>query len=328
MAVSRHKVVVLALDKIIPFELGIPSRIFGMARDEAGRSLYEVATCALVPGPVRTSTDFDVLVPSGPQLLAQADTVVIPASYGYPGLVDDGDALPPALAEALALIRPGTRIASICIASFILAAAGLLDGRPATTHWMHAGQLQRWYPKVRVDPDVLFVDDGDILTSAGVAAGVDLCLHMLRRDHGTEVANQVARRSVVPPWRDGGQAQFIEHPVPAAPVAPTAAARAWALENLSSTVSLSGMAAVSRMSVRTFSRRFRQETGMTPGQWLIAQRVGLARRLLESSQLSADQVAQRAGFGTSASMRRHLRASIGVPPMTYRKTFRTRSDRP
>jgi transcriptional regulator GlxA family with amidase domain len=204
----------------------------------------------------------------------------------------------------------------------VLAAAGLLDGRPATTHWMHAGHFQRLYPRVRVDPDVLFVDDGDVLTSAGVGSGIDLCLHIVRRDHGANIANRIARQCVVPPWRDGGQAQYIERPLPEPATATTGPTRDWALERLDRPLPLTELAAHAGMSVRTFTRRFRDETGISPGQWLTGQRVELARRLLESTDMTVDQIARRAGFGTSASLRQHLGAVIGVSPMTYRRTFR------
>jgi transcriptional regulator GlxA family with amidase domain len=225
---------------------------------------------------------------------------------------------------ALSSIQPGTRIVSICTASYALAACGFLDGRPATTHWQEADAFQQQFPAVKVDPDVLFVDDGDVLTSAGVASGVDLCLHLVRRDHGSEVANRAARRCVVPPWRDGGQAQYIEHPVPAATATGTAATRAWALEHLGEPLCLAQLAGHARMSVRTFTRRFRDEVGLTPGQWLIGQRLDRARYLLESSDLPVEQVARLAGFGTAVSLRQHLRAAIGVPPADYRRTFRGR----
>lgn len=202
-------------------------------------------------------------------------------------------------------------------------AAGLLDGRPATTHWRDAARFQRTFPKVKVDPDVLFVDDGDVLTAAGVAAGIDLCMYIVRRDHGSEVANGVARRCIVPPWREGGQAQFIERPVPGPEAATTSATRAWALEQLHRPLTLGELAEHARMSVRTFSRRFRDEVGTTPGQWLTQQRVERARRLLETTDLPVDRIAAEAGFGTAASLRQHLVATIGVPPSTYRQTFRT-----
>ncbi|MET9845754.1 GlxA family transcriptional regulator [Streptomyces ossamyceticus] len=320
---ARHRVVVLALDGLLPFELGIPQRIFGKARGADGRRLYDIVTCSVrPPGPVETDADFAVLVANGPEALATADTVVVPASHELGPVYEDG-VLTPELAAALAHIRPGTRLVSICTGGYILAAAGFLDGRPATTHWYHAEHFQRLFPQVRVDADVLFVDDGDILTSAGVAAGIDLCLHLVRRDHGTAVANDVARRTVVPPHRDGGQAQYIQRPVPQPQSAGTTAARAWALARLHEPIQLRDMARQESLSVRTFTRRFREEVGVSPGQWLTRQRVERARHLLESTDLSIDQIAHDAGFGTAQSMRQHLQGALGVTPTAYRRTFRS-----
>jgi len=307
-----HRVVVLALDGVYPFELGMPGRIFGAAD---GR--YEVITCSVDGRPVTTSADFAVAVRHGPEVLRTADSVVIPAFTPERA----SPRLEPRTAAALAQIRPGTRLMSICTGAFVLAAAGLLDERPATTHWMLAGQFQRWFPAVRLDPDVLFVDDGDILTSAGAASGVDLCLHVLRKDHGSDLANQVARKCVVPPWRDGGQAQYIERPVPDAAGLSTSVTRHWILDNLHVPLGLADLAGHARMSRRTFTRKFREETGASPGQWITRQRVLLARELLESTDLSVDQVAGRAGFATAASLRQHLHAAIGVAPLAYRRTF-------
>ncbi|MEU5685420.1 GlxA family transcriptional regulator [Streptomyces venezuelae] len=319
---GRHRVVVLALDGVIPFELGIPQRIFKGARTPEGRRLYEVVTCSVrPPGPVRTDADFAIVVEHGPEALATADTVVIPASYELGPVYEEGR-LSDELTAALAHIRPGTRLMAICTGGYVLAAAGLLDGRPATTHWSSADHFQRLFPRVEVDADVLFIDDGDVLTSAGVAAGIDLCLHVVRRDHGTAVANEVARRTVVPPHRDGGQAQYIHRPLPEPQVATTRAARAWALGRLDRPLQLRDMAAQESMSVRTFTRRFREEVGVSPGQWLTQQRVERARHLLESTDLSVDQVAADAGFGTAQSMRQHLQAALGVTPTAYRRTFR------
>ena len=318
-----HRVVVLALDGALPFELGIPHRIFGRPKDAQGRYLYEVVTCSIrPPGPVRTDADFSIMVEHGPEALATADTVIVPASYELGPVFEEG-VLTEELAAALAHIRPGTRLTSICTGVYILAAAGYLDGRPATTHWADAEHLQSLFPQIDVDPDVLFIDDGDVLTSAGVAAGIDLCLHMVRRDFGTAVANDVARRTVVPPHRDGGQAQYIHRPVPDPQLATTTAARAWALGRLHEPIQLRDMAEQEAMSVRTFTRRFREEVGVSPGQWLTQQRVERARHLLESTDLSMDQVATDAGFGTAQSMRQHLQAALGVTPTTYRRTFRT-----
>ncbi|MEV5006401.1 GlxA family transcriptional regulator [Streptomyces sp. NPDC093064] len=316
-----HRVVVLALDGLLPFELGIPHRIFGRPVDTAGRHLYEVVTCSIrPPGPVDTDADFSIHVPHGPEILATADTVIVPASYEL-GPVYEKGVLTEDLAAALAYIRPGTRLASICTGVYVLAAAGCLDGRRATTHWAEADRFQRVFPRVEVDADVLFIDDGDVLTSAGVAAGIDLCLHMVRRDHGTAVANEVARRTVVPPHRDGGQAQYIHRPVPDQQLATTTTARAWALGRLHEPIRLQDMAAREAMSVRTFTRRFREEAGVSPGQWLTQQRVERARHLLESTDLSVDRVARDAGFGTAQSMRQHLQTALGVTPTAYRRTF-------
>ncbi|MFF8845883.1 GlxA family transcriptional regulator [Streptomyces sp. NPDC015127] len=319
--VRKHRVVVLALTGLLPFELGIPHRIFGRAKDAEGRFLYEILTCGLTAGPVRTDADFSVAVEHGPEVLATADTVVVPASYELGPVYEEGR-LTDDLAAALAYIRPGTRMVSICTGGYVLAAAGWLDGRPATTHWSAAEHFQRLFPSVRVDADVLFIDDGDVLTSAGVAAGLDLCLHIVRRDHGTAVANEVARRTVVPPHRDGGQAQFIHRPLPEPQVATTTSARAWAIARLHEPIQLRDMAEQESMSVRTFTRRFREEVGVSPGQWLTQQRVERARHLLESTDLSVDQVARDAGFGTAQSMRQHLQSALGVPPTVYRRTFR------
>ncbi|ATW49106.1 GlxA family transcriptional regulator [Streptomyces xantholiticus] len=318
---GRHRVVVLALTGLLPFELGIPHRIFGRAKDADGRHPYEIITCGLTAGPVRTDADFAVSVEHGPEVLATADTVVVPASYELGPVYEEGR-LTDELAAALAYIRPGTRMVSICTGGYVLAAAGYLDGRPATTHWSSADHFQRLFPSVKVDADVLFIDDGDVLTSAGVAAGLDLCLHIVRRDHGAAVANEVARRTVVPPHRDGGQAQYIHRPVPEPQVATTTAARAWALGRLHEPLQLRDLADQESMSVRTFTRRFREEVGISPGQWLTQQRVERARHLLESTDLSVDQVARDAGFGTAQSMRQHLQAALGVPPTVYRRTFR------
>ncbi|MEU5405293.1 GlxA family transcriptional regulator [Nocardia asteroides] len=311
-----HRVVVLALDGVYPFELGTPQRVFGMLDDR-----YEVLTCSADGAPVRTCADFRIAVEHGPELLATADTVVIPASDITEALAGLGEVT----RDALARIRPGTRIVSICTGAFILAAAGLLDGRPATTHWRMAEVFRRHFPRVRLDPEVLFVDDGDILTSAGAASGVDLCLHIVRADHGSAVANHVARRCVVPPWREGGQAQYIEQPVPDPAMASTAATRHWALENLVLPLTTAELARHAGMSSRTFARRFGDEVGLSPGRWLTQQRVARARELLEVSDLSVEQIASRVGFATGTSLRQHFQVAVGVAPLAYRRTFR-RSD--
>ncbi|MGW7458827.1 GlxA family transcriptional regulator [Streptomyces sp. NPDC054797] len=316
-----HRIGVLALDGVVPFELGIPARIFGAARDLTGNALYSVTTCSLDGRPVRAEADYELSVAHDASVLATVDTVVIPPSHSLGPIREEGR-LPDALRSALAAVRPGTRMVAICTGSFVLAAAGLLDHRPATTHWREAERLQRMFTRVRVDPDVLFVDDGDVLTSAGVAAGVDLCLHIVRRDHGSEVANEVARACVVPPWRDGGQAQYIRRPVPAPTENGTAPTRSWVLERLAEPVTLADMAAHAKVSVRTFTRRFRDEVGASPGQWLVRQRIDRARHLLETTDWPIDTVADRAGLGSGASLRQHLHAAIGVSPQAYRRTFR------
>ncbi|MBF6439760.1 GlxA family transcriptional regulator [Nocardia cyriacigeorgica] len=312
---QRHRVVVLVLDGAYPFELGIPNRVFGTAD---GR--YDVITCSLDGQPVRSNSDFDIAVAHGADMLKTADTVVIPPCDVAP-ILDSG--LPDATSDALALIRPRARLVSICTGAFVVAAAGLLDNRPATTHWNYADRFRRAFPKVQLDPNVLYVDDGDILTSAGATAGVDLCLHLIRNDHGSEVANMVARRCVVPPWREGGQAQFIERPVPPVAMAGTVAARQWALENLHHPITMSDLAERAHMSGRTFARRFQEGVGMSPGRWLTQQRIFRARELLETTQLSVDRIAGEVGFATGASLRRHLHDAIGVSPLAYRRTFRT-----
>jgi transcriptional regulator GlxA family with amidase domain len=257
----------------------------------------------------------------GPEILETADTVIVPGINGLTALANI-ESLRTSLTPVFARIRPGTRIMSICTGAFVLAALGLLDGRPATTHWAWADEFRELFPDVRLDPDVLFVDDGDVLTSAGVAAGIDLCLHVIRKDHGSEVANGAARRGVVPPWRDGGQSQFIQRPLPDRPTDGTAATRAWILGRLEQETDLAAMAAHARMSTRTFTRRFRDETGMSPGRWLAMRRIEHARRLLEQTDLPVDRVAERSGFGTGVNLRQHLHSAIGVSPATYRRTFR------
>ncbi|MEU1822140.1 helix-turn-helix domain-containing protein [Streptomyces abikoensis] len=316
-----HRVVVLALDGVIPFELSLASRLFGVAVDAEGRHLYEVLTCSPDGGPVRTGADFSISVEHDASVLATADTVVIPASETFAEIVDSA-ALPAPVAEALSVIRPGTRIVGICLSTYVLAAAGLLDGKGAATHWCHADRFQRLYPHVALEPDVLFVDAGRVLTSAGAAAGIDLILHLVRRDHGSGVANHVARRCVVPPQREGGQAQYVERPVPHSADTGTSATRAWALDRLHEPLQLTDLARHAGMSRRTFTRHFRAEVGLSPGQWLTQQRVDLARHLLESSDLPVTRVAQRVGFGTDTTLRQHLHAAIGVSPGAYRRTFR------
>ena len=317
---ERHDVAVLVLPGAVAFEVGLPHKFLGGAVDGSERRLYRVRVATVDGGPVRTSAGFSVVPEHDASIVETAQTVVVPGVYGTAAMTEGK--LPDDVAELLRRTARSARMVSICTGAFVLAAAGLLDGRPATTHWMHSAAFARLFPAVHLDADVLFVDDGDVLTSAGNAAGIDLLLHVVRRDHGSEVANRVARRSVVAPWREGGQSQFVERPVPEAGDAGTAASRAWAAERLGDPLTLADLAGHAGMSVRTFTRRFREETGVSPLRWLAAQRIALARQLLESTDASVDRVAADAGFGTSASLRQHLRASIGVAPLAYRRTYR------
>lgn len=317
----RHPLAVLVLDGVASFDLGTATQIFGAARAATDERLYDVRVCTADGGPVRASGGFTVTPEYGPSVLEEVDTVVIPGVHGE-FMVDNVPVFRDVEVAALRRIPPTTRIVSICTAAFALALVGRLDGRPATTHWMYVDQFRRLYPTVRLNPDVLFVDDGDVLTSAGVGAGVDLCLHVVRRDFGSEVANRAARRSVMPPWRDGGQAQYIVRHVPDPAGSSTAPARAYALANLDAPLDLATLARQCRMSVRTFTRRFRDETGLSPAAWVTRQRIEHARLLLETTDLSVDQIARRAGFGTAVSLRAHLRAAVGVSPLAYRRTFR------
>ena len=317
---DRHEVVVLALPETMAYEVGLPHQFLGGAVGPDGRRLYRVRVASLDGGPVRTSAGYSLLPEHDASILGTAQTVVIPGVYGTSAMTEG--TVPDELAELLREAAGSARLVSICTGAFVLAAAGLLDGRPATTHWVHSAAFARLFPKVRLDPDVLFVDDGDVLTSAGNAAGIDLLLHVVRRDHGSEVAARVARRSVVAPWREGGQSQFIERPVPEPGDVGTAATRAWALQRLGEPLTLADLAAHAQMSVRTFTRRFREETGSSASRWLVQQRVALARQLLESTDVPVERVAVEAGFGTTASMRQHLHAAIGVAPLAYRRTFR------
>jgi len=338
---DRHRIAVLALDHVVGLDLGVPPQVFGAARDGAGRRLYRVRVCTPTGGPVVSAAGFRVLPEYGLELLETADTVIVPGIHDGPALTRGR--LDPVVCAALrAAHSRGARLVSICTSAFVLAATGLLDGRRAATHWMHAERFAALFPTVTLDADVLFVDDGDILTSAGVAAGIDLCLHIVRRDLGTEVANRAARRCVVPPWRDGGQAQFITvhgsgviggvgvqgPPAPRWGPSPahtgTAATRAWALARLDEPLTLERLAGHARMSVRTFTRHFRNETGLSPAQWLLHRRTDRARELLEATDLSVSRVAREAGFGSAAALRQRFHTALGVAPLSYRRTFAAR----
>jgi len=307
-----HRVTVLALPEVVAFDLSTPAQIFG---NEPER--YAFGACGVRAGRVPSTTGFALDVPRGLEALADADTILVPG-------LRPAEWPPPAsvLAALRAAHTRGARVASICTGAFVLAEAGLLDGHRATTHWAHADRLAERYPAVTVDPGVLYVDEGDVLTSAGVAAGIDLCLHLVRRDHGAEVANAVARRLVVAPHRDGGQAQFVEAPLPVVEARGLEATRAWAARRLREPLTVAAMARHAACSERTFARRFRAETGTTPLQWLLGQRVLHARRLLEATDLPVEDVADAAGFGTAASLRSHFRRATATTPLAYRRTFR------
>ena len=316
-----HRVAVLLLPPVIGYDATIPPQFLGAARGPAGERLYDVRMVSLDGRPAVTTSGYAITPDGDLDFLCEARTVIIPGTQ-FPGR-DTGE--PPAgLIAALAGLRQDARLVSICTGAFALALAGVLDGRRATTHWAHADALRALRPQVKVDEGVLFTDDGDVLTSAGLSAGADLCLHLIRRDHGTEAATMVARHCVVPPWRDGGQAQFIDRPVPAADGDTTAPARDWALAHLGEPIDMATLAHQAHMSLRTFNRRFSEETGCSPGAWLADQRLNHARRLLETTDLTVDRVAEASGLGTAANLRLRLRETLGVAPLAYRRTFRDR----
>lgn len=310
-----HRVAVVAVPPAGAFELSIPDLIFGGAVGEAGRALYEVLTCTAEPGRLPGTGGFDLFVPHGLDRVDDADTVIVTGT----GARERAD--PRALAALRRAAGRGARIASICTGAFVLAQAGLLDGRRATTHWRYAGDLVEQYPAVAVQPDVLFVDDGDLVTSAGLAAGIDLCLHLIRLDHGATLANTLGRLAVVAPVRPGGQAQFIDNPIPARGESALGDTRAWALGRLEEPLTLTDLATHARVSTRTLIRRFRAETGLSPQQWLLHQRIDRARELLEATGMPMPQVAQLSGLGSTDSLRKHLRRSTGLSPSGYRATF-------
>ncbi len=319
----RHVVAVVVYDGITPFELGVACDVFGSEwADLFDVPWYRVLVCATSPGPVTVEGGFQVLAAHGPEQVRRADTVIVLPTMSV-------DAAPAELAELVCQAhRRGARIVSLCTGAFVLAAAGLLDGRRATTHWSECDELARRHPEVTVDPGVLFVDEGDILTSAGSAASIDLCLHLVRQDHGTEIATQLARQLVVPPQRDGGQAQYIDAPMPVLDETNLfAETLTWLQEHLDEPVTVEDLAARSAMSPRTFSRRFLATTGTTPYQWVLRQRVQLAQRLLETSDLQIDVVAERSGFSTAANLRKHFNRALRTSPQAYRSTFRLRRAR-
>jgi transcriptional regulator GlxA family with amidase domain len=320
-AMFPHRVVVLALDHVVPFDLGIPARVLNEALDADGDRLYDVITCSLSGAPVPTNAGFSIQVEHDKRVLATADTVVVATQEPSENVLRTGE-IDAAVAAALATVRPGARIISTCTSAYVLAALGLLDGLAATTHWALTDNFAQLFPLVDVRADVLFVDCERVMTSAGAAAGIDLFLHLVRKDHGVAIANAAARRCVVAPWREGGQAQFIQRPAPPVSTSGTGPTRQWVLGRLGRPMTIADMAAHASMSSRTFSRQFVAETGTTPAKWLIAQRIDHARTLLECSDLPVERIASEAGFGSATVLRQHLHAALGVTPQQYRRTFR------
>lgn len=305
----------LVLDGLAVFEFGVICEVFGIDRSNDGVPNFDFKVCGPEAGrPLRTSVGASLTPDHDLGELVGADLVAVPAiiNQDYP---------PEALAALRAAADSGSIILTVCSGAFVAGAAGLLDGRSCTTHWMHADELARRYPTAKVDRNVLFVDDGNLITSAGTAAGIDACLHLVRRELGSAVTNVIARRMVVAPQRDGGQRQYIDQPIPVHCSDGFAPQLDWILANLQVRHTVSSLARRSNMSARTYARRFVDETGTTPMQWVTDQRVLYARRLLEESDLDIDRIADRAGFRTATLLRHHFRRIIGVTPSDYRRTF-------
>jgi transcriptional regulator GlxA family with amidase domain len=310
-----HRVAILCFDGLVAFDLTAAAQVFGSACDAERRRLYEVSTCSPRAAEVRTTSDFSIHPQGGLELVEGADTIVVP---GYHSIF-----VPPpgAVLDALrAAAARGARVISVCSGAFALAHAGLLDGRRATTHWAWAGELAKRFPAIAVEPDALFVDEGEVMTSAGLSAGIDLSLHVVRKDFGAAAGERVARHMVAAPHREGGQAQFFK-PDPPAAGGSLEPIRRWAEQRLGEPLDVAAMAGQAGVSPRTFARRFRAETGTTPLQWLLGRRVLEARRLLEESDLPVEEVAWRAGFGNAASLREHFRRATATTPSAYRRTF-------
>ncbi|MEU6380716.1 helix-turn-helix domain-containing protein [Streptomyces sp. NPDC046909] len=318
-----HTVAILALDQVVPFDMAAPMQVFDWTRLPDGRRPYRIRLCAESPE-VRADGGFSLRVERGLEALADADTVIVPGCSPAAGPT------PAPVLDALRRVaQAGTRIASVCTGAFVLAEAGLLDGLRATTHWVAAQELARRFPEVRVEPDVLYVDNGRILTSAGAAAGLDMCLHMIRRDLGSAVAADAARMSVMPLEREGGQAQFIVHDHPPVPRGSTLEPLLeWIEDHLAEELTLAAMASRSGMSERTFSRRFREQTGSTPLQWLLRARVRRAQYLLENSDHPVERIARQTGFGSPTAFRERFRRVVGTSPQAYRSAFHGRTGAP
>jgi AraC family transcriptional activator FtrA len=317
---APHRVVAVAYHGLCTFEFGVVVEVFALPRPEVKVPWYQFKVCSLEAGPVRATGGVTVHAVAGLHAMRRADTIVIP------GWRDADERPPDVLLDALrSAHRRGARVVSICSGVFVLAAAGLLDDKRATTHWRDAERLAARFPRVRVEPDVLYVDEGQVLTSAGSAAGIDLCLHIVRSDYGAEIANQVARRLVVPPHREGGQAQYVSASVHADATRGLARLLEWVHANLQRDLTVEALARHARMSARSFARRFRAETGTTPHRWLTHQRLLAAQRRLESTDESIDEIAEHVGMQTAATLRHHFRARFRTSPAAYRRRFTTLS---
>ncbi|HEX7267918.1 MAG TPA: helix-turn-helix domain-containing protein [Streptosporangiaceae bacterium] len=315
-------VAVAVLDEFEPFELGVVCEVFGTDRTGDGLPSYDFAVVAGEPGPLRSTAGFTLDTPFGLERLDEADLVAVPAiAEGHPRLRRQ-DYPEPLLAALRRTVARGGRVLSVCTGAFILGAAGLLDGRRCTTHWRNVSDLALCCPAADVDPSVLYVDADPVFTSAGTAAGIDACLYLIRKEHGSKVANAIARRMVVPPHRDGGQAQYIDRPLPTAPADSLADVIRWMEGHLDQQVTVGQLAARAHMSPRSFARRFVQETGTTPHRWLTGQRILLAQQLLEETGETVDVVAERAGFGNATALRHHFRTWKHTTPHAYRRAFR------
>lgn len=312
----KHLVVALAYDRLCTFEFGCTVELFALERPELEVDWYEFAVCAVEPGPLRAAGGITLQAPYAPDLLERADTIVIP------GWRDADEAPPPALLEAIrAAHRRGARLCSICSGVFVLAAAGVLDGQRATTHWRYADKLARRYPGITVQPDHLYVDTGQIITAAGSAAGIDMLLHVVRRDYGARVGNLVAQRLVVAPHREGGQAQFLPRPMAHDEQGRLSRLLDWLRANPALPHTIKSMAERAAMSPRTLQRQFQEATGLGPVEWLIHERVAIVKDLLESPGIPLAQVAERAGFGSEESLRHHFRRLAATTPGAYRRQF-------
>ncbi|WP_189146992.1 GlxA family transcriptional regulator [Streptomyces lacrimifluminis] len=313
-----ENVAVVLLDGVHPFELGVVCEVFGLDRSDEGLPVYDFAVASAEGPTLSTHAGFTVGTEHGLERLETADLIAVPAGQTY----TDREYPPELLAALRRAVERGARVLSVCSGAFVLAAAGLLDGRRCAVHWRHADELARRYPRVRVEPDVLYVDEGPVITSAGTAAGIDACLHLVREEHGPEVANAIARRMVVPPHRDGGQAQYIERPLPRSRCDTVGEVLVWMERHLDEEVTVEQLAERAHMSPRTFARRFQQETGTTPYRWILRQRVLLAQQLLEATDETMDAIAWRTGFGNAAALRHQFVRSLGTTPQAYRRTFK------